>query len=246
MSIMRIVLGVTTIGLAACTESPTPPAAVIPASAAPLSAATTAPPSAQLTVLIDNYGSTAAIADSTNVVFDMSGSTGTGLDYKVDFGDGTFSGQRMSRHVFTTSNYEIFTVRAQVTDQFGRTSVLTRMLQVSRLDGSGYCPASWESHSLAGNVWNLRFDHQTGGQFDGQGVFAQHGQPATSRRFAGTADESDSLVVSLDDGSRLVGFVGFLEPIGSHGFYSAGRMRLTGVSGPFDGIMLDFQCHDPY
>jgi hypothetical protein len=234
------------LALAACSGSPTRPSTGSPASTAQPSAATTAPPSAQLTLLIDNYGSTVAIAGASSVTFDMRESTGTGLKYEVDFGDGATSSQSVSRHVYFSSRYQDFSVRATVTDQFGRSAFVDRTIHVSRLDakpeaGLGLCPAGWDrvSSTSSRDVFRwLRFETQIGstvtGMFDGDG------------RFSGTLSGDGSLAVLFDEGTAARGFVGFFVPVGMMGRYEAGHMRLTGVSGTLAGITVDFRCHDPY
>ncbi len=65
---------------AGCAASPTsPPTATAPSPAAPV---------ARLSVMVDQHGSTEALAGGTAVTFDLSESIGSGLRYNVDFGDG--------------------------------------------------------------------------------------------------------------------------------------------------------------
>lgn len=237
------------LGVAACSGSPTLPSTANPASTAQPTAATTAPPSARLTLLIDNYGSTVAIAGASSVTFDLRESTGTALKYEVDFGDGAMSSQSVSQHVYFSPRYQDFKVRATVTDQFGRNAFVDRTIQVSPLDakpeaGLGLCPAGWDRVSSTSppprNIFRgLRFETQIGsnvtGTFDGG-----YG------RFSGTLRGDGSLEVALDEGSTAGGSVGFFVPIGMMGRYEAGQMRLTGLSGTLAGITMDFRCHDPY
>src|SRR6185503_16055117 len=98
------------LGLPACGGPPTHqfvPTAPLPTA---LSADTTAAPSAQLNVVIDKYGSTVAIAGVSSVAFDLTGSTGTGLTYEVNFGDALASSQPVSQHVYASRAYQDFKV----------------------------------------------------------------------------------------------------------------------------------------
>jgi PKD domain-containing protein len=203
-----------------------------------------------LTVTIDSYDSTAAITEANLVTFDMSDSTGDGLSYRIDFGDGLSPERAVSQHVFSTAHSHDFQVRAMVTDRSGQSDVVTRKLPVSRLDGSGFCPAMWD-HINTGSrplVAHFRFTSQIGGRVAGQ--FERITPGALGRpephQFNGVLYPDGNLELTVDDSTRLRGFVGFLEPVGIMGLYHAGHMRLTASGGPLDGIQMDFGCHDPY
>ena len=60
-------------------------------------------PTARLTVTIDSLGSPEAVTGLSNVTIDASESSGTGLTYRVEFGDGTTASEAVARHVYAAA-----------------------------------------------------------------------------------------------------------------------------------------------
>ncbi|HXH21972.1 MAG TPA: PKD domain-containing protein [Dehalococcoidia bacterium] len=95
-----------------------------------------AAPVARLAVKIDSRNSPVAIQDLSNVTFDATGSSGTGLRYSLDFGDGTGVDEPIGRHVYTVSR--TYTARAIITDSLGRTDSVSVNVVVRNVQGRWY------------------------------------------------------------------------------------------------------------
>jgi PKD repeat protein len=67
-------------------------------------------------------------ADSLEYTFDASASTGAGLGYDWDFGDGYYGSGLVSTHTYRSNG--VYDVALRVTDSFGRTSSLTKAVEV--------------------------------------------------------------------------------------------------------------------
>ena len=106
------------LAFAACgSKPPTQP------SAPPATPPSTSPaaPVVRLQIKVDDGdgASRDVIASISEVVVDVSGSTGTGpLTFSVDFGDGTVSASAIARHIYATPG--TFTIVAKVRDAQGR------------------------------------------------------------------------------------------------------------------------------
>jgi PKD repeat protein len=88
-----------------------------------------AAPVAMLTLAVDALGSQEAIAGASDVSVDAGASTGSGLRYQVEFGDGSTATDKTSRHVYAAAG--TYAIRLTVTDDAGRTASATRELTVA-------------------------------------------------------------------------------------------------------------------
>jgi PKD repeat protein len=86
-------------------------------------------PVAVLSLSIDALGSQEAVAAVSEVAVDASASTGTALRYRVDFGDGQASTDRLTRHVYNAPGK--YTVTVSVTDDTNRTATATGEVAVA-------------------------------------------------------------------------------------------------------------------
>jgi hypothetical protein len=110
---------------------PTGPSSVItpaPAIAAPV---------ARLSTLIDRAGALVAIQGLSVVAFDASGSSGTGLRFGIDYGDGQGVDEPVGQHVYTTGG-RTYKARLIVTDSLGRTDVASVDIPVRDVEGRWY------------------------------------------------------------------------------------------------------------
>jgi hypothetical protein len=91
-------------------------------------------PVARLGLMVDGRGSLVAIQNLSNVRLDATGSSGTGLRYSLDFGDGTGADRPTAEHVYPSGG-RTYTVRAIVTDSLGRSDTATLTLTVRGVEG---------------------------------------------------------------------------------------------------------------
>jgi len=96
--------------------------------------AVTAAPVARLGVTIDSFGSQFAINALTEVTFDASGSSGTDLQFGLDFGDGQGADKATATHIYT-SGPKTYKARAIVTDSLGRTDSVAMDVAVRNFEG---------------------------------------------------------------------------------------------------------------
>jgi PKD repeat protein len=120
--------------IAACGDS-SPNAPTAPPSQTPGAA-----PAAAFAIIIDSLGSEEALAAVSEVTVDASGSTGSGLQYQIDFGDGALATERQARHIYSAPG--AYNVTVTVTDQGGRDATVSRQVVVASPVGvwvhSGY------------------------------------------------------------------------------------------------------------
>ena len=85
-----------------------------PSSSGPPVTAPSGAPTAAIDVKADAAGSRDAVAALSEVIVDASGSTGTGLTYAIEFGDGATATTATAKHVYAAPS--TYTVTATVTD----------------------------------------------------------------------------------------------------------------------------------
>jgi hypothetical protein len=221
-------------------SAPSAPSAPTAPSAPP---GTGVPPKAVLSLGADDLNPPLAVTNY-DMLFDGSRSTGDGLTYLLDFGDGTSSTQVAALHASPVSMRR--TARLTVTDRFGRTDSVTRDYFLANLDNSGCCSTSW-AHTLIStydNVVALRLTlRQDGAALSG----TYRGEDRVFRQVTGTLRGDRSVFLRTDDGSiELTGAVEWKEP-GRENFSQAGvTLRLTVRGGPLNGKVFDFSYHDPF
>jgi hypothetical protein len=93
-----------------------------------------AAPVARLAVTVDARQSLVAIQSLSDVKLDAGGSSGTGLRYSLDFGDGQGVDQPIAQHIYQTGG-KTYRLRAIVTDAHGRTDTATTELTVTNVEG---------------------------------------------------------------------------------------------------------------
>jgi len=122
--------------IAACSRSTQLPSTPTPVQQP--TPAVTAAPVARLGVTIDSFGSQTAIQDLSEVTFDASGSSGTDLQFSLDFGDGHGADrQAVATHVYTGAA-NTYKARAIVTDSIGRTDSVSVDVIVKSIEGSWF------------------------------------------------------------------------------------------------------------
>ena len=166
------------------------------------------PPFARLAVVIDRNGSQFALAGATEVSFDASGSTGTGLRYALVFGDGASADSPIAKHVYGASTYVVnpYTVRVTATDILGRTDSVTQVVQTTRLSTfeSWYYPLYPPPAGPVSMRTQLSLV-QTGRNIAGWYTAYIPLQPATRVvKLTGTLDGDNTIHLVLDDGSVRV------------------------------------------
>lgn len=221
----------------ATAPAPTPPAPVAAAPVAAFAIRTGGP-------------EVLAVGGFTTVTVDASASTGDGLHFEVDFGDGATATTAVSSHVAapaTRLEGERRTARVTVTDRLGRSHSAMQDYFVVNLgtDSSWFTMPS--AHALKLTV-------------DGPGLTGWHTSPENgfigdlrrSRRLIGRLTGSHGLDVSTDDGAfSFVGSVVWRTPPSAeawaNGMYQENvRLRLTVRGGIHDGETFDFRYSDPY
>jgi PKD domain len=118
--------------MVACGGSPTSPTAA-PAATAAQPAVVPVAPVARLGVSIDGGQSVVAIQAASTVTFDATGSSGTGLRFGIDYGDGQGSDQPVGTHTYQLD--KTYHARVIVTDSSGRTDSAAADVVVHTLVG---------------------------------------------------------------------------------------------------------------
>jgi hypothetical protein len=200
-------------------------------------------PTARLSMVIDDDGSTGAIIGFTPIQFDASGSTGDALRYVIDFGDGAAVTTPSAIHACERRSDLV--ARATVADRFGRISAASARYSCDSLIHSR--GVSWSL--LFG--WFNSFQNPTTGRIEHRKVaFEQQNGPVVSgfythpdgnrSHFTGQLSGQNSLRIVLDGGG--VEFTG--RVIMSNSPYY--RLRLLLKGGSANGATLNFVFHDPY
>src|SRR6185436_4426628 len=115
----RLILGGLLLLLTGCGRS-SPPTAPTPAPGPG------AGPQASFKLTVDSLGSQEALTDASEVTVDAGASTGEGLRYLVDFGDGFTSTEPVARHVYRAAG--TYRITVTLTDATGRIAAASREL----------------------------------------------------------------------------------------------------------------------
>jgi PKD repeat protein len=134
------------------TSPSTPPSSTTPPS-------TSAGPSLKIDVKADAAGSRDAIASLSEVLVDAGGSTGTGLTYAIDFGDGVVAATATARHVYAAAGS--YTITGTVTDAQGRKASDTRPITVKAAIGNWF-QAGYVAKTARVEIRRLSIVEQTG------------------------------------------------------------------------------------
>ena len=199
---MGVVLLAVACGLLAvgCGATPNPVTASI--TPAPTAAPVVSPPPveipaapiARLGVSVDN-GALVAVQGISAVTMDASRSSGTGLRYGIDFGDGQGSDQATASHVYLTGG-RIYKVRVIVTDSLGRIDSITVDVDVKNIEGYWY-NSFFNVGRNRYEVRTLRIVTQSGRQLTG---LYTHPEGYTSA-FTGEVRDERGLAMTLSDGT---------------------------------------------
>ena len=120
----------------ACSDTPTPPVAPTPPAPPPAPVEVPPAPVARLAVTVDGQSGNTAIQNGSTVTLDASGSSGVGLRYGLDFGDGQGVDLSTGAHVYQgTGTYK---VRVIVTDSLGRTDQASAEVTVKNVTGAWF------------------------------------------------------------------------------------------------------------
>jgi len=184
-------------------------------------------PTARLKVTVDTLGSSEAVSGLSNVTLDASESSGTGLTYRVDFGDGTTATQAVAKHVYAAAG--MFTAAVTITDASGRTSTASREVAVASPVGT-WLYAVYLPRARQVEVRTLALTAQDGTL---RGFLAATGQP--DRAVTGTLSGERGVQIVLDDGSEAL--EGVLPSVLS---VESSRLELLARGGPADGERLEF------
>jgi len=240
-----IVYAALTLAVAGCeTSSPThptsdvPPAQIVPA---------TAPPHAELAIRFDSGGADFAVMGLTPITFDASKSTGDGLSYAIDYGDGEKTTSPTSVHVSNQGGYQnsgggtgILTAHLSVVDRFGRTDGTDKDFAVFGLKSSfdWWWNSFFNTGMNRGEYRELVFERHVGHQVSG---FYRHPENYNSR-FTGSLD-TQGIHLKLDDGTILFDGPASFPP---QTCYLCWQMALKVRGGSADGQTLVFHYYYGY
>jgi PKD repeat protein len=185
-------------------------------------------PAARLAITIDSLRSSEAVSDLSNVTVDASESSGTGLTYRVEFGDGATASEAVARHVYPTTG--TFTTKVTVTDAGGRTSTASRDVVVASPVGT-WLYSGYLTRTRQVEVRTLSLTAQDGRTV--RGVLAAAGR--ADRTVTGTLSEERGVQIVLDDGTETL--EGTLPGVLSG---ESVRWTLSARGGPADGERLEF------
>lgn len=228
---MKPAVGLVTVALAmaACGGPTSTPIIPTPIPSAPPPEPEPPPPAplARLAVTVDGASVFTVIPHLDTVNVDASGSSGTGLRFGIDYGDGAGIDEPAGSHVYTGAG--AYRVRVLVTDSLGRTDMASVNLVATPLDGlwrnSIYNSAAkrYESRSLriafvGGRDLGGTYTHPEGHTHDVSGRFG----------------ERRSLTLRLSDGTITFS----TPPLGFDAAVS--RMQVQVRGGSADGQTLIF------
>jgi hypothetical protein len=207
-----------------------------------------APPNAEIRVRSDIPGLTEYVYAGWEAIFDATQSTGDGLSFVLDFGDGTFAGTAVARHVVTAPteldyNTPYFlptrSVRALVIDRFGRVDSENLSLHLEKLPGFGeFVTLDDLVHTHIGNR-ALNFRQQNGTQLTG---IYRHPENWGSS-FTATLSGGNHIHIRLDDGTiDMDGIYTYDGP--THSFKSSLWLLLSVRGGSADGTVVPYVYYE--
>jgi hypothetical protein len=221
-------------------ESPAAPSPPSPPAAQPVPGAA---PRAVLSLGADGLTPSLAVT-SYDMLFDASRSTGDGLTYVLEFGDGARTTQVAALHASPVSTQR--TARLTVTDRFGRSDSIAQDYFLAHVNNDSCCSTSWV-HTLINtfdSIVVLRLTlHQDGAVLSG----TYRGEDRVSRPVTGTLTRDRAVSLRTADGSiELTGGLEWKEPE-RRNFSQAGvKLRLAVKGGTLDGKAFDFSYNDPF
>ena len=194
-------------------------------------------PSVRLTTTIGIYGSTVALYGATAVTFDLRASVGTGLIYRVSYGDSGSSSDALSQHVYPAPGY--YGALATVTDVLGRTDTVKQTVRVVSLANVSSAYGWVDTPSQYRHVW---FDSQVGQTVSGR--YWDSG-PQT-RDFKGSLRADGSVDLVFANGTiRMTGHI-LLKNACGFCLLRGDLVILTFSGGSEAGKTIIFEPFDPF
>jgi PKD repeat protein len=228
-SCLRVLILAGLVAVAGCDRSSPSPAAPTPAPSPG------AGPSASFKLTVDNAGSQDALTGVSEITVDAGASTGSGLKYLVNFGDGATASEPVARHVYDKAG--TYRITVTLTDATGRIDTASRDLAVASPLGA-WLYSGYIARTRAVEVRTLTLTAQDGATV--RGVLSRYGvtdAPVTGRL---TPDRRISLTVDRL-GETLEGAVpSVLSP-------NVQTWTLAARGGPVDGetLVLKARPGDP-
>src|SRR5262249_42070270 len=151
----------------------------------------------------DSHNSAAALSGITSVTFDLSASSGGGLEYNLSFGDATPDAKDVvAHHVFSSPG--TYTIVARVADAVGQAGTTSRPVMVTSLQALSY-DSGWQNSGVNPTVgqWEsrtLRFTSQVGHRVTGA-YESSSGSQLGWRPFTGTVTDTNDIELTLSDGT---------------------------------------------
>lgn len=200
-----------------------------------------APPVAAISILGGNGNPPVAIQGFTALTFVGARSTGDGITYAWDFGDGASSTHPLAVHV--NNDRGLQTARLTVTDRHGRSASASAPYFVGSVeDGT----AGWWEARASSTSWIVLDVVKSGAALSGNYIERVQGShSAMIRPFTGTLTGLTTITIHTIDG--LVAMTGTMEWDGGPASdYDSLGLRLFVRGGMADGLTLRFQYDDPY
>jgi hypothetical protein len=202
--------------------APTPPATVNPPAEIPPA------PVARLAVTVDGLQGSAAISGASVVRFDATGSSGTGLRFGLDFGDGQGADLATATHIYQDAN-TTRRARVIVTDSLGRVDQASIEVVLKTISGT------WTNTVYNENARRYEFRRLYITQLTGPSVIGEYMHPEGWTTPITGQVLARGATVNLTDGTIT------FSSDASNGFnsdLSAVSMRVRG--GSADGLVLTF------
>lgn len=237
-----LLLAVSAISLGACsgsTTTPTPTVIVAPPPVAPTPPPTEVPPApiARFSVSVDRIGNAVAILGASTAVFDASNSSGTGLRYGIDYGDGQgVDGATTGTHSYAAVG--TYHARLVVTDALGRTDSASADVIVRSIAGSWY-NSIYNQNAKRYESRTLTISQSPGAQ-NGTAIAGDYRHPeGWTTPFNGLVGASRQVKVDLTDGT--ISMNGDGEHVDRYGASpDLTRIALLVRGGSADGLILTF------
>jgi hypothetical protein len=223
---------------AGCAPAPAAPAPSVPAP-------TVLPAAPQAVLAIRSDASPAlGITGFTPLLFDASGSTGAGLIYFVEYGDGATSSEAVTSHVSgvpsETRRGRKQTARLTVSDRFGRSDTVT----LDYFIASVWSVDFWYCHTGDNrSIWIRQDGSSLSGTYRGP----ENRYPALVLRLTGSLSDQRTVHLRSEDGSiEFHGSVEWRQDLPFSFDQSKAMLRLTMRGGKADGETLEFRWADLY
>jgi hypothetical protein len=222
---------------AACGAPPNPvgPDTPVPVTPAPpIDPSSVAPPVARLEIRVAGQVSLSAIPGVSPITFDASKSTGLGLTFAFDFGDGEASTGQNAIATHRVMRAGQFLAKLMVTDAFGRTAADSRPFYghtlVAAVTGWDYWrqeprdPTASRSMVITKQIGPILEGHYSN-------------KPVEAGSFTGTVTPEHNITITLDTGTT---FTGIVQADSSQSGPSTRTLDFVVRGGPDDGKSLSF------